>query len=60
MMTDIVNGKLIATGKGGGDKRMPWATVVFNIENDDLIDCEWYFTEEDAKQGHENTVEFFK
>ena len=59
LMTDVVNGILIATGKGGKDPKMPWATVVFNIGNDDLIDCEWYFTEDDAKAGHENTVAYF-
>lgn len=59
LMTDIVNGILIATGKGGEDPKMPWATVVFKIETDDLIDCEWYFTEEDARIGHANTVAYF-
>ena len=34
LMQDIVNGKLIATGKGGEFKNTPWATVVFNVDTD--------------------------
>lgn len=59
LMQDIVNGKLIATGKGGEFKNTPWATVVFNVDTDDLIDLEYYHTEEEAKRGHENTVMYF-
>ena len=60
MIQDIVNEKLIITDKGGGDKRMPWVTLVFNIEKDDLIDLEYYFNEDEARKGHEDTVQFFE
>ena len=59
LQQDIVNGKLIATGRGGNEKNMPWCTVVFDIKTDDLIDCEWYFTEEDAKAGHDSNINYF-
>ena len=59
LMKTIVNGKLIVTGRGGEDKNMPWVTLVFNIEKDDLIDLEYYFNEEEAKVGHEDTVAYF-
>lgn len=57
---DVVDGKLIVTGKGGGDNRMPWVTLVFNIAKDDLIDLEYYFNEEEAIRGHEDTVIYFE
>lgn len=52
MITDIVNGKLIATGKGGKEPGTPWATLVFDLETDALLDVKWYETENDARQGH--------
>ena len=52
MITDIVNGKLIATDKGGGQPGMPWATVVFDISTDELIDVKFYENEERARLGH--------
>lgn len=60
LMKEIVNEKLIVTGKGGEDKRMPWVTLVFNVKTNDLIDVEYYFNKEEAKQGHENTIEYFR
>lgn len=56
LMTDIVNGKLIATGKGGGKPGMPWATLVFSIETDELLDIKWYSSEERARLGHWESI----
>ena len=60
LMKEIVDGKLIVTGKGGENKNMPWVTLVFNVAKNDLIDLEYYFNEDEAKQGHENTIEYFR
>ena len=60
LMKEIVNDKLIVTGKGGEDKNMPWVTLVFNIETDDLVDLEYYSNKDEAKQGHENTIRHFR
>ena len=59
LMQDIVNGILIATGRGGEFKNTPWVTLVINIAKDDIMDLEYYFNEEEAKIGHENMIAYF-
>ncbi len=59
LLKEIVNGRLIVTGKGGGDKHLPLMTLVFDIETDALIDLEYYESEEDAMAGHQEAIEYY-
>lgn len=52
LITDIADGKLIATGRGGNKPGTPWATVIFDVKTDALIDVKWYATENEAKAEH--------
>ena len=55
LLQNIVNGKVIATGKGGHEPGKPWATVVCDIKSKELIYVTWYENEELARLGHRQT-----
>ena len=52
LLQNIVNEKLIATGKGGDQEDAPWVTLVFDVKKDELLDLTYYDNEDDAVRGH--------